>query len=286
MGWLNVVQSYHSVKQIGNIIGATFQQLIHVAEKTIFFLVFIPLWQVHIMDRFIQNNLNHMSIKSWLLSDQPMHKLHQKGSKHLTNSELIAILIQQGTVKENAVDLARNLLSKCNNDLQKMAKLSVNDLIALKINGIGKSKAIRIIAAIELGSRRIFQQKLDHQIFQSSDVISYLKYSLQFESREIFMVLLLNQANKIIHEQILSEGGITGTVADPRVLFKLALSHEATGVIICHNHPSGQLQPSKMDDQLTEKVKKAAQFLDIKLIDHIIVSTQGYYSYAEQSPHW
>jgi DNA repair protein RadC len=121
---------------------------------------------------------------------------------------------------------------------------------------------------------------------QSSDVIAHLKYSLQFEPREIFMVLLLNQANKIIHEQILSEGGITGTVADPRVLFKLALSHEATGFIICHNHPSGQLMPSRMDDLLTEKVKKAASLLDIKLIDHIIVSTEGYYSYAEQSSCW
>lgn len=227
-----------------------------------------------------------MSIKSWSLNDQPMHKLEHKGSKYLSDSELMAILLQQGTAQENAVDLARNLLGKCNNDLQKLAKLSVNDLIALKINGIGKAKAIRIIAAIELGSRRIFQQNLVKNIFQSSDVIKHLKYSLQFESREIFMVLLLNQANKIIHEQILSEGGITGTVADPRILFKLALSHEATGVIICHNHPSGQLQPSRMDDLLTDKVKKAAAFLDIKLIDHIIVSTQGYYSYAEQNNNW
>jgi DNA repair protein RadC len=215
-----------------------------------------------------------------------MYKLEQKGSKYVSDSELIAILIQQGTTQENAVDLARNLLSKCNHNLKRLAKLSVNDLIALKIKGIGKAKAIRIVAAIELGSRRIFQQPLYKNVFQSSDVIEHLKYSLQFESREIFMVLLLNQANKIIHEQILSEGGITGTVADPRVLFKLALSHEATGVIICHNHPSGQLQPSRMDDQFTEKVKKAAQFLDIKLIDHIIVSTQGYYSYAEQNNNW
>ncbi|MEN9697404.1 MAG: repair protein RadC [Bacteroidota bacterium] len=227
-----------------------------------------------------------MSIKSWGLSDQPMHKLQYKGSKYLTDSELIAILIQQGTPTKNAIDLARSLLLKCDHDLQKLAKLSVHDLMGLKIKGIGKVKSIRIIAAIELGSRRLFQKNMGAQIFQSSDVIDYLKYSLQFESREIFMVLLLNQANIIIHEQILSEGGITGTVADPRVLFKLALSHEATGLIICHNHPSGQLQPSRMDDQLTEKVKRAAHFLDIKLIDHIIVSTQGYYSYAEHSNHW
>ena len=227
-----------------------------------------------------------MPIKQWDPNDQPCYKLHKKGAKYLSDAELLAILLQHGTAQENAVDLARNLLGKCNNNLQKMSKLSVNEMVALKIKGIGKMKAIRIVASIELGSRRIFQHNYDKNIFQSSDVISHLKYSLQFEPREVFLVLFLNQANKIIHEQILSEGGITGTVADPRVLFKLALSHEATGVIICHNHPSGQLQPSRMDDLLTEKVKKAANFLDIKLIDHVIVSTQGYYSYAEQNNNW
>ncbi len=227
-----------------------------------------------------------MSIKCWALNDQPINKLYNKGAKYLSDAELIAILLQHGTPQNNAVELARALLNKCNNDLQKLSKMSVPDLMSMKIKGIGKVKAIRIIAAIELGSRRIFKPVTNKNIFQSSDVIAHLKYSLQFESREIFMVLLLNQANKIIHEQILSEGGITGTVADPRVLFKLALSHEATGVIICHNHPSGQLQPSRMDDMLTEKVKKGAILLDIKLIDHIIVSTEGYYSYAEQSNNW
>ena len=226
------------------------------------------------------------SIKSWAPLDQPIHKLYQKGAKYVSDAELIAISLQHGNSENNAVDLARILLGHCDHNLQKLAKLSAQDILAFKIKGIGKIKAIRIIAAIELGSRRIFKQPNARNIFQSSDVVSHLKYSLQFEPREIFMVLLLNQANKVIHEQILSEGGITGTVADPRVLFKLALSHEATGFIICHNHPSGQLQPSRMDDMLTEKVKKAAQFLDIKLIDHIIVSTEGHYSYAEQSSNW
>ena len=229
---------------------------------------------------------NSFPIKSWALNDQPIYKLYHKGSKYLTDVELIAIILQNGTPQNNVVDLARILLMNCNNDLQKLSKLSVQDLILMKINGIGKVKAIRILAAIELGSRRMFKTGMNKNIFQSGDVIAHLKYSLQFESREIFMVLLLNQANKIIYEQVLSEGGITGTVADPRVLFKLALSHEATGIIICHNHPSGQLQPSRMDDLLTEKVKKGANFLDIKLIDHIIVSTEGYYSYAEKSNNW
>ena len=158
--------------------------------------------------------------------------------------------------------------------------------MSLKIKGIGKVKAIRILAAIELGSRRIYNTMPPKNIHQSGEVAKHLKYLLQFENREIFMVLLLNQANKIIHEAILSEGGITGTIADPRLIFKLALSHEATGFIICHNHPSGQLQPSQMDNILTEKIKKGAAYFDIKLIDHIIVSLEGYYSYAEQNPNW
>lgn len=228
----------------------------------------------------------NLSIKAWSPMDQPIEKLHQKGSKNLSDVELIAILLQHGTAQLNAVELARELLNKCNNNVQRLSKLSVNDIMALKLKGIGKIKAVRLIAAIELGSRRIFQNNFDKTLLQISDVVSHLKYSLQFESREIFMCLYLNQAHKILHEQVLSEGGITATIADPRVLFKQALSLEATGIIICHNHPSGQLQPSRVDDVLTEKMKSAASFLDIRLIDHVIVSTQGYYSYAEHNIDW
>ena len=226
------------------------------------------------------------NIKLWALDDQPIHKLSIKGAKYLSEVELIAILLQHGTAESNAIELARALYLSAQNNLIKLAKMSLPDLLALRIKGIGKVKAIRILAAIELGSRRIHSPVLKKNIQQSGDVAEHLKYTLQFESREIFMVLLLNQANKIIHEEILSEGGLTGTIADPRILFKLALRHEATGFIICHNHPSGQLQPSKMDDLLTDKVKKAASYFDIKLIDHIIVSTEGYYSYAENKHDW
>jgi len=226
------------------------------------------------------------SIKTWALQDQPMHKFYSKGPKHLTDVELIAILLQHGTVHQNALELARTLLGASQNNLQKFAKLNVADILALKINGVGKAKAIRIMAAIELGSRRILTPITNKNIQQSGDVVQHLKNLLQFENREIFMVLLLNQANKIIHEAILSEGGITGTIADPRLIFKLAISHEATGFIICHNHPSGQLHPSHMDNVLTEKIKKAADYFEIKLIDHIIVSFEGYYSYAEQNSDW
>ncbi|MEY3209150.1 MAG: repair protein RadC [Bacteroidota bacterium] len=228
----------------------------------------------------------HNNIKHWAPEDQPIHKLSTKGAKHLSEVELIAILLQHGTAENNAIELARKLLQSAQNSLQKLSKQTLPDLLALKIKGIGSVKIIRVLAAIELGSRRMHPPVLKKNIRQSGDVAEHLKYALQFESKEIFMVLLLNQANKIIHEEMLSEGGLTGTIADPRILFKLALRHEATGIIICHNHPSGQLQPSRMDDLLTEKVKKAATYFDIKLIDHIIVSTEGYYSYAENKQDW
>jgi DNA repair protein RadC len=226
------------------------------------------------------------NIKTWASEDQPIYKMYKRGAKNLSDVELLAIILQHGTVHKNAVELARALLNAAQNNLQKFSKLSVADILGLKIKGIGKINAIRILAAIELGSRRMHNSIDKINIRQSKDVADHLKYLLQFESRELFMVLLLNQANKVIHEEILSEGGITGTVADPRIIFKLALSHEATGFIICHNHPSGQLKPSKMDDLLTEKIKKGATYFDIKLIDHLIVSTEGYYSYAEQNLNW
>lgn len=226
------------------------------------------------------------NIKHWAAEDQPIYKMYTKGAKHLSDVELLAIIIQHGTAQHNAIELARILLSNTQNSLHKFSKLSIADIIGLKIKGIGKVKAIRIMAAIELGSRRIDNNLNKKNMLQSADVAAHLKNLLQFESKEIFMILLLNQANKIIHEEIVSEGGITGTIADPRIIFKLAISHGATGFIICHNHPSGQLRPSHMDDQLTEKVKKGAVYFDIKLIDHLIVSTEGYYSYAEQHPNW
>lgn len=226
------------------------------------------------------------SIRFWAEQDQPIYKFSSKGASHLSDVELLAILIQHGTAEQNAIELARSLLATAANSIQKFAQYSVADIVNLKIKGIGKIKAVRILAAIELGSRRLDLLDKQTSIHQSRDVANHLKNKLQFEQREVFMVLLLNQANKIIHEEVLSEGGITGTIADPRIIFKLVISHGATGFIICHNHPSGQLNPSRMDDNLTEKIKKGAALFDIKLIDHLIVSTEGYYSYAEQHANW
>ena len=161
------------------------------------------------------------NIKSWANEDQPIYKLYKRGAKSLSDVELLAIILQHGTVHQNAVELARSLLNASQNNLQKFSKMSVVDILGLKIKGIGKIKAIRILAAIELGSRRINSNIDKINIRQSKDVSDHLKYLLQFESRELFMVLLLNQANKVIHEEILSEGGITGTVADPRIILSL-----------------------------------------------------------------
>ena len=226
------------------------------------------------------------SIRFWSEQDQPIYKFSTKGANHLSDVELLSILIQHGTAQQNAIELARTLLASSANSLQKFAQYSVADIINLKIKGIGKIKAVRILAAIELGSRRMDLIDKHATIHHSRDVAMHLKNKLQYEQRELFVLLLLNQANKIIHEVVLSEGGITGTVADPRIIFKLVISHGATGFIICHNHPSGQLRPSRMDDTLTQKIKKGAALFDIKLIDHLIVSTEGFYSYAEQHPDW
>lgn len=226
------------------------------------------------------------SIRFWAEQDQPIYKFSTKGANHLSDVELLAILIQHGTCNQNAIELARNLLATTENNLKKFAQYSVAEIVNLKIKGIGKVKAVRILAAIELGSRRMDLMDKQTIIHHSRDVAMHLKNKLQYEQREFFIVLLLNQANRIIHEAVLSEGGITGTVADPRIIFKLVIGHGATGFIICHNHPSGQLRPSKMDDNLTQKIKQGAAIFDIKLIDHLIVSTEGYYSYAEQHPNW
>jgi len=226
------------------------------------------------------------SIKNWAVEDQPIYKLYTKGAKYLSTAELLAIILQHGTANQNAIDMARTLLASTQHNFKKLAGFTLQDILNLHIKGIGKVKAVRILAAIELGSRRLETRYPTTPITQSSDVVQYLKNSLQYEPKEYFMILLLNQAHKIIHEEVLSEGGITGTIADPRLIFKTALAHSATGLIICHNHPSGQLKPSTMDDRLTEKVKKGAQVFDLHLVDHIIVSTEGYYSYAEKASVW
>lgn len=222
------------------------------------------------------------SIKNWSPEDQPREKLLLKGAETLSNAELLAILINTGNKTNTAMEIAIGLMQNVHNNLQGLSNLSVVEMINFKINGLGKSKAVTIAAALELGVRRNMAIKKKSTIKQSSDVASYLQAELGHKQMESFVVVYLNRANHIIRQETISEGGITGTVADPRIILKKALDHHAVSIILCHNHPSGNLKPSKADEQLTNKIKNAAAFLDIQVMDHIIVSEEGYYSFADE----
>lgn len=221
------------------------------------------------------------SIKQWAKDDRPREKLLTNGPVALSNSELIAILINHGTKKRTALELAQDVLRMGKDNLNELGKLSVKEL--MKIKGIGEAKAISIVAAMELGRRRQATANREKQVVTSSgDVANYLQTLLRDYKHEVFAVLFLNRSNKINHFQIISEGGITGTVADPRIILKKALEEDAVSIILCHNHPSGSLKPSKADEELTFKIKEAAKYFDIKVLDHLIVSDDGYYSFADE----
>ncbi len=226
--------------------------------------------------------MEKLSIKNWAEDDRPREKLLLKGAESLSNSELLAILINNGTKDKTAVDLAKELLTAADNDLQKLGKLSVQNYLQLKIKGLGVAKSITIAAALELGIRRNSSEKKKTTIVCSKDIAEYLRAQLQYKKREVFAVVFLNRANKILHHEIISEGGITGTVADPRIILKKALEHNATAIILSHNHPSGNLKPSRQDEELTYKIKEAAKYFDIIVTDHIIVSDEGYFSFADE----
>lgn len=222
-----------------------------------------------------------LPIKTWAEEDRPREKLLLKGRHSLTEAELIAILIGSGNATESAVDLSKRILHTHSNDLNTLAKLSVNDF--LKFKGIGEAKAISIIAALELGRRRKESQSqhLD-KIVGSNDVFQLVLPDFMDLEYEKFIVLLLNRGNKVIKKHELSSGGITGTIADPKLIFKIALDHFAVNMVLCHNHPSGNRQPSQTDIELTNKLKKAGQLLDIAIIDHLIFAGNTYFSFADE----
>ena len=221
------------------------------------------------------------SIKNWAKDDRPREKLLSKGSSALSNSELIAILINNGSKNKSAVELAKEILKLGQDNLNELGKLSLKDFRQVK--GIGEAKAIIIAAALELGRRRQATASLDKPVIKSSkDIAQYLQALLKDYAYEVFAVVFLNRANKINHFEIISRGGITGTIADPRIILKKALEEDATSIVLCHNHPSGNLQPSRADEELTKKIKEAASYFDIKVIDHIIVSEDGFYSFADE----
>jgi DNA repair protein RadC len=224
---------------------------------------------------------NNYSIKQWAKNDRPREKLLSHGPTHLSDSELLAILLHHGTRDKTAVDLAKQIMQLGKNNLNELGKLTVKEL--MKIKGIGEAKAITVAAALEIGRRRQAGSYLQKPIMSTSrDFANYLQVLFRDHNREIFAVAFLNQANKINHIEIISEGGITGTIADPRIILKKALEENAVSLVLCHNHPSGSLKPSRQDEEMTRKIKEAAKFFDIKVLDHIIVSDAGYFSFSDE----
>lgn len=223
-----------------------------------------------------------LSIKSWNEDDRPREKLLAKGKEALSNAELIAILIGSGTKNETAVDLAKRMLNATENNLNAFGKLTVGDLV--QFNGIGEAKAISIITALELARRVRLEDALQQDKITSSKAVFNIMQPLIGElPHEEFWVIYLNNANKVLYKQQLSKGGITATLVDVRILFKKAVELMATGIILCHNHPSGKLNPSTSDKNLTQKIQQAGQALDIKVLDHLIVTEKDYFSFADSN---
>lgn len=225
-------------------------------------------------------DVKKLTIKEWAVDDRPREKMIQKGTGALSNTELIAILLGNGTIEDTAVGLAQKLLQKANNNLNELARFDFRSLC--KIKGIGEAKAVRLLAALELGKRRNIEPHVERKkITCSHDVAEIFIPLLRDLPHEEFWIVLLNRANLVIDTCRISQGGISGTVTDVRLILKAALDRMATQLILCHNHPSGNLQPSKEDINITHKIYEAGKLLDVQLLDHIIVSATGYYSLAD-----
>lgn len=229
----------------------------------------------------MQENSTSFSIKHWSDDDKPREKLVHKGKSILSNAELIAILIGSGSRDESAVELSKRILASVNNNLNDLGKLSVKQLTQFK--GIGEAKAVTIVAALEIGRRRRGEgEEKIVSITNSKSVFELLQPNLGELEHEEFWIIFLNNSNKILHTTQLSKGGITGTLVDVRLVMKQALELGAIGIILAHNHPSGTLKPSIADKEITQKLMTAAQMLDIKVLDHVIITQKGYFSFADE----
>lgn len=221
-----------------------------------------------------------MSLKLLAEDDRPREKFLQKGKDSLSDSELLAIIMGSGNREESVVELARKILASVNNNWHQLSLLSLKDL--MKFKGIGEAKAISIIAALEIGRRRAGQEIPERSVIgNSNDAYLILKNHLSDLRTEEFWAIFLNNSNKLIHTAQLTQGGISQSIVDVRVLFKTALEHFSTGVIIAHNHPSGSLKPSKEDINITQKVKEGGKVLSIQLLDHIIITQNSYFSFSD-----
>ncbi len=230
----------------------------------------------------MEANVNSASIRYWAKSDRPREKLLIHGKETLTNAELLAILLGSGSRNESALSLAQKILAQNDQNLIELGKMNLQEL--QKFNGMGKVKAITVIAALELGKRRHNSASLNRpKIVNSNDAYQLLLYDLSDLRTESFKILLLNRGNRVIKTVNISNGGIAGTVVDPKVIFKSAIDHEASSIILSHNHPSGNLKPSSEDIRITKKLKASGEILSIGVLDHLIISERGYFSFADES---
>lgn len=227
------------------------------------------------------NTTKHISIKDWAEDDKPREKLVNKGKQALSDAELLGILLGSGTVSMSAVELAKQILQGAENNLHELAKMSVKEL--QKFKGIGEAKAITIVSALELGRRRKEAEPTKRdKITCSQDVYEIMKPYLLDLPHEEFWVMFLNRANVVIRTDKMSSGGVTGTVADPKIIFKRALEEMANGLILVHNHPSGNTQPSRADIELTQKMREGAKLLDMQVLDHLIFTDHQFFSFADE----
>ena len=222
-----------------------------------------------------------LSIKQWAVEDRPREKMEIKGIRSLSEAELVAILIGSGSLDESAVELSRRILASVNNNLNELGKKTTKDFQQFK--GIGPVKATTISAAMELGRRRKESDPDEKpKVITSSDAASIFKPLLSDLPHEEFWVLFLNRNNLMIDKEMVSQGGLSGTVIDVRIILKMALEKLACSIILCHNHPSGNLVPSEADKEITRKIKEAGKHMDIPVLDHIIVGNGSYFSFADE----
>ncbi len=223
-----------------------------------------------------------IGIKELAVEDRPREKMIQKGIASLSDAELVAILIGSGSTKESAVELARKIMAGFKNNLNELGKATIEDL-KNRFHGVGEAKAVSIVAAMELGRRRLLHQSLEMPVVKSSqDVFNLYRPVIADLPHEEFWITLLNRANKVRHQFNISKGGITGTVIDVRLILKKALENNASSIVLCHNHPSGNTQPSEADIQITKKLKEAGKIMEIPVLDHLIVTENGYFSFADE----
>jgi DNA repair protein RadC len=229
----------------------------------------------------MENYKTKLGIKLWAEEDRPREKLLLHGRRHLTDAELIAILIGSGSKNETAVDLSKKILAFYDHNLTKLGKASIQDLS--KFKGIGEAKALTIIAALELGLRRKeTAEEVNTQVTTSNDVYKYLHQTFVNLNHEEFWILLLNRSNRVIGKFLISKGGQAGTVADPKIIFKTALENNAANIVLAHNHPSGSLKPSESDDKLTKDMVASGNLLSLYVVDHLIFANNRYYSYKDE----